>query len=93
MKTSLWKLPESSQDTATQDADDEPRSNPILCSAVEEVCKFDTQTYGSDVRITTFHPTDNTRVMTVVDNHFLLWDIGESESKVKYKHLPCDQMA
>ncbi|XP_034243168.1 EARP-interacting protein homolog isoform X2 [Thrips palmi] len=83
MKSALWRLPPAETEDQT-DVDQEGGSgshhssmNPLEC-----LCELDTMQHGKEVKVSVFHPTDGSRVMSVVDNHFLLFDVGESSPKL-----------
>ena len=83
MKSSLWRLPPLETDDSTDTDLDrgsgvhQSSSNPLEC-----LCDLDTAPYGKEVKVSTFHPTDGSRVMSVVDNNFLLFDVGETAGKL-----------
>lgn len=41
-----------------------------------------TQQHGHSIKQTLFHTTDANKALTVVDNHFIVWDIAQGEAKV-----------
>lgn len=41
--------------------------------------------FGHDIKSTTFHTSDPTKALSVIDNHFVIWDLNDSEAKVKLK--------
>lgn len=69
MKGALWKLPEIKEYT---------NDNMELTMLTE----IDTTEYGNDLKAITYHPTDGTKVISVVDNYFALWDLGGSKPQV-----------
>ncbi|KAJ9601626.1 hypothetical protein L9F63_000234 [Diploptera punctata] len=73
MKSAIWKLPVTSED-AIDEVSENRDVNELL--ALEQVCQLDTQSHGQDVKVTCFHPTDGSKVASVVDNKFLIWDLN-----------------
>lgn len=71
MRSTVWRIP---------DAD-------FTDDGLQSLCELDTEKYGLDVRTTSFQPSDGSRAMTVVDNHFLLWDLAEGDAKVRHGYL------
>ncbi|RZF41829.1 hypothetical protein LSTR_LSTR005291 [Laodelphax striatellus] len=71
MKSALWRMPEASPGDA---------STPL-----EQLCLFDTAQYGTQVKVTAFHPTETEQAATVVDNNVLIWDVGEATPRLTYK--------
>ncbi|XP_066592173.1 EARP-interacting protein homolog [Prorops nasuta] len=69
MKGALWHLPEINE-----------QLNDI--SDLNKVADIDTSEYGSDLKTIAYHPTDGTKVVSVVDNHFILWDLAESAPQI-----------
>lgn len=61
MKTAILKIP----DTFNNDNIDN----------LEIVTKFDTATFGNDIKTTEFHPNDRTKAASVTDNQIVVWDI------------------
>ncbi|XP_046609070.1 EARP-interacting protein homolog [Neodiprion virginianus] len=68
MKGAIWKLPLTETDAHE-------------IQKLENAAEIDTTTYGSDLRIITYHPTDGTKIVSVVDNNFVLWDLAASAPK------------
>lgn len=62
MKTAILKLP------AAENSDN--------IENLEIVTKFDTSNYGSDIKTTEFHPTDEHKAVSVTDNQMVYWDIS-----------------
>lgn len=62
MKTAILKLP------ATENSDN--------IENLEIITKFDTSNYGSDIKTTEFHPTDEHKAVSVTDNQVVYWDIS-----------------
>ena len=70
MKGALWKLPpESNED-----------SNEI--QQLEKLADIDTTPYGNDVKVIAYHPTDEDKAVSVVDNKFVLWDLNGANPQV-----------
>ena len=70
MKGAIWKMPES-QDT-----------NDIM--ALQKLVDIDTTPYGNDLKCITYHPMDEKKAVSVVDNNFVLWDFN-SNAQVLYE--------
>lgn len=51
--------------------------------ALEQKSLLPTQQFGHDIKQTIFHMIDPAKALSIVDNHFIVWDLGESDSKVK----------
>ncbi|XP_046739844.1 EARP-interacting protein homolog [Diprion similis] len=68
MKGAVWKLPPTETDTHE-------------IQKLGNEAEIDTTTYGSDLRIISYHPTDGTKVVSVVDNNFVLWDLAANGPK------------
>ncbi|XP_050438451.1 EARP-interacting protein homolog [Adelges cooleyi] len=49
---------------------------------LEKVVDFPTKKYGSDVKVTTFHPTNEAYMASVVDNNVIMWDVGDNGVKI-----------
>nr|XP_018906713.1 PREDICTED: protein TSSC1 [Bemisia tabaci] len=69
MGSSLWRLP-----------NDDGTSESLL--PLEKVCDFDFLSHGPEVKVTAFHPTDQTKLASVVENKILLWDLGKNSAKL-----------
>lgn len=82
MKSSIWKLPHSELEEQNSNVEGEGGSHHSSCGPLECLCDLDTAQYGKEVKVSAFHPTDASHIMSVVDNHFLLFDIGESSAKL-----------
>lgn len=67
MKTAILKLP------STENSDN--------IENLEVVTKFDTTNYGTDVKTTEFHPTDEQKGVSVTDNQVVFWDISSEVAK------------
>ncbi|XP_076643202.1 EARP-interacting protein homolog isoform X1 [Halictus rubicundus] len=69
MKGAIWKFPELNEYT----------------NDVENLLKLadiDTTPYGTDLKTIAYHPTDSTQAVSVVDNNFVLWDLGNNGPQV-----------
>ncbi|XP_066999676.1 EARP-interacting protein homolog [Anabrus simplex] len=77
MRSVLWRIPVPSSPTGGGEQHEEHQVPPL-----EQLCMLDTEPYGQDVKVTVFHPTDGSRAVTVVDNHCLLWDLAQDNSKL-----------
>ncbi|XP_012272109.1 EARP-interacting protein isoform X2 [Orussus abietinus] len=69
MKGALWKMPEMKEYT-----------NDIV--KLEKLDDLDTTSYGNDLKTIAYHPMDGTKVVSVVDNNFVLWDLTDSKCQV-----------
>lgn len=49
---------------------------------LENVITFPSEKYGTDVKVTTFHPTNDAYMCSVIDNNIVMWDVGESGVKI-----------
>ena len=79
MKSSLWRLPPLETDDQTEtDLDEGSCVHHSSSSPLERLCDLDTAQYGKELKVSAFHPSDESRVMSIVDNYFLLFDVGES---------------
>lgn len=67
MKTAVFKLPSS--------------ENIDNIENLEVVTKFETSAFGTDVKTTEFHPTDESKAVSVTDNQVVLWDISGEDGK------------
>lgn len=67
MKTAVFKLPEN--------------ENPEEIENLEIVTVFDTSSYGTDIKTTEFHPSEENKAVSVTDTNIVLWDISESNAK------------
>lgn len=71
MKGAIWSLPKLGQFT-----------NDII--ALEKVADIDTTQYGNDLKCIAYHPTDGSKAVAVVDNHFVLYDLANDTVKVTF---------
>lgn len=69
MKGTIWKFPEIKEYT-----------NDIL--QLIKLADIDTTPYGTDLKAIAYHPTDSKRVVSVVDNNFVLWNLANEAPKV-----------
>jgi hypothetical protein len=46
---------------------------------LELLCQLDTESCGQDVKVTCFHPTDGSKVASIVDNKFVIWDLNHGD--------------
>ncbi|XP_071447895.1 EARP-interacting protein homolog [Hetaerina americana] len=80
MHAAIWRIPETTEEGSGNEGYDP-------CSAalptLDQLSLLETNEYGKDVLCTVFHPTEGNRVVSVVDNHFILWDLGEGCSSAK----------
>lgn len=71
MKGAVWKFPEMKEYT-----------NDIL--QLKKLADIDTTPYGTDLKTIAYHPTDSKRAVSVVDNNFILWDLGNEGPQVLF---------
>lgn len=64
MKGAIWRFPEIKEYT-----------NDIL--QLDKLADIDTTPYGTDLKTIAYHPMESKRVVSVVDNNFVLWDLAE----------------
>lgn len=67
IKTGLYRLPEI--------------ENRDRVENLELITEFDTGQYGNEVKTTEFHPIDENKGVTVMENHTVLWDVSEKKAK------------
>lgn len=67
MKTAILQLPET--------------ENPNEIENLEVLTKFDTEKYGIEIKTSEFHPNDATKIMSVVENQLVLWDVSDVNAK------------
>lgn len=46
-----------------------------------------TSDFGNEIKNTVFHTTDAEKVLSVIDNHFVIWDMNGSDTKVRWFQL------
>lgn len=63
MKGAIWKFPEIKEYT-----------NDIL--QLDKLADIDTTPYGTDLKTIAYHPMDCKKIVSVVDNNFVLWDLA-----------------
>lgn len=69
MKGAVWQFPEIKEYT-----------NDIL--QIKKLTDIDTTPYGTDLKTITYHPIDTKKVVSVVDNNFVLWDLSNEGPQV-----------
>lgn len=69
MKGAIWKFPDMKEYT-----------NDIL--TLNKLANIDTTPYGTDLKSIAYHPTDSKKVVSVVDNNFILWDLADKGPQV-----------
>ena len=65
MKGALWKLPELKEYTNNVES-------------LKKLADIDTTPHGTDLKTIAYHPMDSTKVVSVVDNKFILWDLTDN---------------
>lgn len=73
MQTALLKLPEITVDEKNSQLD-------FIQFATSEI--LETEEYGKEIKTTEFHPTDSNLLGTVIDNRILIFNRGESKTRV-----------
>lgn len=76
MKGAIWKFPEIKEYT-----------NDIL--QLDKLADIDTTPYGTDLKTIAYHPTDCKKIVSVVDNNFVLWDLANKEPQVLITFFTC----
>lgn len=71
MKGALWKLPDGDIDT-----------NNI--EKLNKLGDIDTTPYGNELKTIVYHPIEGDKVVSVVDNKFILWNLDEAGPQVSY---------
>jgi len=69
MKGAIWRLPEMEEYT-----------NDVL--QLTKLADVDTTPYGTDLKTIVYHPTDSKKLISVVDNNFILWDLANERPQV-----------
>jgi hypothetical protein len=72
-QAAVWKVPESGESSEE-------------IPALQQLCRLDTDGYGEDVKCTFFHPNEGGQLLTIVDSHYLIWnlELGSSLCQVCY---------
>ncbi|XP_023231899.1 EARP-interacting protein-like isoform X2 [Centruroides sculpturatus] len=78
MEGAIWAIPPS------KEGNDSPSDESLTTvSSVELVTKLETASYGSDVKSIVWHPVEGNQLISLVDEHILLWDVANnSQAKV-----------
>ncbi|KAK8780144.1 hypothetical protein V5799_018508 [Amblyomma americanum] len=74
MQAAIWKLPEVPVVGDLSPPDDGLASLPRL----EKVTHLDTQNYGSEVPRVLWEPTEGRKLVSLVNNNVLMWDLASS---------------
>lgn len=61
----MWKVPDIKNTEATEEIPE-----------LELQCRLDSESFGDNVKCTFFHPNEGNQLLTVVDKHYLIWDIA-----------------
>lgn len=69
MKGAIWQFPEIRDYT-----------NDIL--QLNKLADIDTTPYGTDLKTIAYHPIDSKKIVSVVDNNFVLWDLSNEGPQV-----------
>jgi len=69
MKGAIWRLPEIEEYT-----------NDVL--QLTKLADVDTTPYGTDLKTIVYHPADSKKLISVVDNNFILWDLANDGPQV-----------
>ncbi|KAF5274412.1 hypothetical protein FQA39_LY07292 [Lamprigera yunnana] len=67
MRTGILNLPDSDNNDNIEN--------------LEFVTKFDTISFGNDIKTTEFHPNDKTKVVSVTDNQVVVWDVSSENAQ------------
>lgn len=76
MKGAIWKFPEIKEYT-----------NDIL--QLDKLADIDTTLYGTDLKTIAYHPIDCKKIVSVVDNNFILWDLADKGPQVSISCFIC----
>nr|CAD7401515.1 unnamed protein product [Timema cristinae]CAD7425488.1 unnamed protein product [Timema monikensis] len=68
MRSAIWRIPPCESDTTP--------------AKLEQLTLLETEEFGQDVKMTVFHPTDGSKAVTVVNNHFIQWDLAAGDAKL-----------
>nr|CAD7600888.1 unnamed protein product [Timema genevievae] len=68
MRSAIWRIPPCETDTTP--------------AKLEQLTLLDTEEFGQDVKMTVFHPTEGSKAVTVVNNHFIQWDLAAGDAKL-----------
>lgn len=58
----------------------EEYTNDIL--QLTKLADIDTTPYGTDLKTIVYHPVDSKKIISVVDNNFVLWDLTNDGPQV-----------
>lgn len=67
MKTAILKLPVEENISSVEE--------------LKTITNFDTSTIGCDVKTTEFHPNDENKAVSVIENQVVLWDIAREDAR------------
>lgn len=76
MKGAIWKFPEIKEYT-----------NDIL--QLDKLADIDTTLYGTDLKTIAYHPMDCKKIVSVVDNNIVLWDLANKGPQVLISRFTC----
>nr|CAD7446410.1 unnamed protein product [Timema bartmani]CAD7463673.1 unnamed protein product [Timema tahoe] len=68
MRSAIWRIPPCETDTTP--------------AKLEQLTLLETEEFGQDVKMTVFHPTEGSKAVTVVNNHFIQWDLAAGDAKL-----------
>lgn len=77
MSSAVWRIPNEFDNTSL--SDDSTLSAPSL----DLVTMLNVSEFGNSVRCTLWQPGEGNGLVTLVNNHLLLWDLNESDSSAK----------
>jgi hypothetical protein len=77
MQSAIWRLP-LQVDSVPDEVAECGGMNDL--PALELVCQLDTEPHGQDVKVTCFHPADESKAASVVDNKFVIWDLNHKDT-------------
>ncbi|CAG2065830.1 unnamed protein product, partial [Timema podura] len=71
MRSAIWRIPPCETDATP--------------AKLEQLTLLETEEFGQDVKMTVFHPTEGSKAVTVVNNHFIQWDLAAGDAKARDK--------
>uniref|UniRef100_A0A1B6D331 EIPR1-like beta-propeller domain-containing protein n=1 Tax=Clastoptera arizonana TaxID=38151 RepID=A0A1B6D331_9HEMI len=69
MKSAIWRIPDKSQPTEE-------------VQSLELLSELKTEGHGEQIKATIFNPSEGKQAATVIDNKFLVWDLGDGCAKL-----------
>ncbi|XP_043278436.1 EARP-interacting protein homolog [Venturia canescens] len=65
MRGALWKLPTAGEET----------------DQLQKLADIDTTSHGVDLKVITYNPTEESKLVSVVDDRFVLWDMSSEKAQ------------